>query len=143
MFGLLKLIGLTTINSSNQLTKIAVESALNNKAALVDNKTTQTGELVHGLGNSIVEGKSNVGSLTLDDGKILQELGHALRIRLIPDSRNNEFGECIKNGFNPHDSSHEFILEVLSRFVGNEGLLTFKQSVSCEMNNPIYINSQT
>jgi len=114
-----------------------IPQALNTKETILDNKTLQAGEIIHGLGNSIVDGKSKIGSLTIVDGKILQELGHALRIKLTPNGFKSYFKECINHGFNPNESTHEFILEVLSRFIGNEGLLTFKQSLACEMNRPI------
>ena len=96
-----------------------------------DRKVLLSGEIIHGLGNSIVDGKSKVGTLSTQDGKILQELGHALRVDLnMPSSHGAcEFPVLHSEGFNPFDSNHEFILDVAASFIGNEGLLNFQQAI--------------
>jgi hypothetical protein len=45
-----------------------------------------TGELIHGLGNLLADGKIQIGELTANDGKLLQDLGDALRRESLSDS---------------------------------------------------------
>ncbi|KZN63338.1 hypothetical protein [Pseudoalteromonas luteoviolacea] len=95
-----------------------------------DKKALLVGEIIHGLGNSIINEKSKIGTLSTQDGKILQELGHALRVNLNVTSRRwiEEFPSLYSEGFNPFEHTQEFILEVVASFIGNEGM-SFQQAV--------------
>ena len=96
-----------------------------------DRKVLLSGEIIHGLGNSIIDGNSKIGSLSIQDGKILQELGHALRVNLNVSSTRgvHEFPALHGEGFNPFESTQELILDIAASFIGNAGCLTFAQAI--------------
>lgn len=124
----------TEINCSGRTITIEdlpeIGKEMKNEPLKFDERMSNLGELIHGIGNSIVDGKSQLGKLTKEDGKILQELGHALRIELKNQHDHaDDFDECKKNGFNPNNSNHQFISEILFVFVGNEGFYSFKESI--------------
>lgn len=95
--------------------------------------SVEVGELIHGLGNDLVDGGAKIGSLSVEDGRILRELGHALRVSLpgaLPPS--HVFPVLNSVGFYPEQHEKTFIAAVASRFIGNNGLLTFNDCVRQE-----------
>lgn len=92
--------------------------------------SVEVGELIHGLGNDLVDGGAKIGALSVEDGRILRELGNALRVSLpgaLPPS--HVFPVLNSVGFYPDQHEKTFIAAVASRFIGNKGLLTFNDCV--------------
>ena len=89
----------------------------------------EAGEIIHSIGNGIVDGigngTTNIGGLSMNDGRLLQELGHSLRV-----NRNLatelEFPALMEHGFNPLDHEIIVILGVAHRLIGNAGLVSFQ-----------------
>ena len=95
--------------------------------------SVEVGELIHGIGNDLVDGRAKIGSLSIEDGRILQELGHALRVSLVCGLPPSHLFPVLNSvGFYPEQDEKAFITAVASRFIGNNGLLTFNDCVQQE-----------
>jgi hypothetical protein len=76
--------------------KLELEECIFDKAKIQEESkwlSLAAGELIHGLGNLIVDKRITLGELTHDDGVKLQLLGHALRRELISDNLEPELIE--------------------------------------------------
>ncbi|RYY74491.1 MAG: hypothetical protein EOO52_13075 [Gammaproteobacteria bacterium] len=96
-----------------------------------DFELLESGEILHSIGNFLVEGSAVIGTLTKMDGRLLQELGHALRIHRV-DAKPNEFPALITNGFDPRNYSNLVILGIAHRLLGNGGVVDFRTAVNLE-----------
>lgn len=88
------------------------------------------GELIHGLGTSLSDGRSSIGSLSRQDGLILGEVGHALRMSPRGDADAAAlFPHCLAAGFNPREYSTSQLLDIATRVIGNEGVVSFRDAI--------------
>lgn len=96
-------------------------------------EATESGDIIHSVGNHLVDGTASIGVLSVIDGQLLRELGHALRIDR-EDSMNFMFPQLLSNGFNPRDHDDIIILGIANRMIGNAGSVSFQDAVSSELN---------
>lgn len=66
------------------------------------------GELIHGLGNIIADEAVKLGSLTISDGQLLQELGAALRQQDL----NGSFPALSRAGVKPSQMTRTELVEL-------------------------------
>jgi hypothetical protein len=100
---------------------------------MVSQEIVEMGEIIHSIGNVISDGTGKIGTLSKDDGLLLQELGHALRVRRTDSILKEDFSALIESGFNPKEQSTITILGIAHRLIGNAGLVSFKEAVGLEL----------
>jgi hypothetical protein len=72
-----------------------------------------SGELIHQLGNLVAEAGGPVGTLTVKDGQVLQELGGALRKQIISD----DYPALTAAGINPSKMTRAELVDVAANVI--------------------------
>lgn len=116
---------------------IEPNQAYDKEVHLTDNNfetiSTETGEIIHSVGNGLITKELKIGTLTSEDGRILQELGHALRVRFPRDIESaHEFPVLKSHSFNPGNYSKTQLAAIASRIIGNAGIVSFAEAFEKE-----------
>lgn len=92
----------------------------------------ESGEIIHSVGNLLADEKATIGTLSINDGKALQELGtHLVAAK---SSRNTlSHPTLLANGFNPLLHEDIVILGIAHRLIGNGGVVSFQDAVNSEL----------
>ena len=84
------------------------------------------GDLIFSIGTAINLGVTKMGELSQSDGKVLRELGHAIRMENFNDVSENGFPELAKMKFDPAKHSKVFIYKIIKEMLHN--LVSFERA---------------